>query len=124
VLGALGLAALVLTVVAIVFYAGQSATTWPLAVLTLYVSGLLALYQLAVWPLAIVERDLPFRDVLRDGAYALVRRPRAFVGLGLALLAVNLVGLAAGVLLFLTMTISYSLLAAAYFTLPQKAEEG
>jgi hypothetical protein len=123
-LGALGVVAVLLTVVAIAFYTGQGATTWPLAVLTLYVSGLLALYQLAVWPLAVVERDRPFRDVVRDAAYALVRRPRAFTGLGLALLAVNLIGLAAGVLPFLTMTISYSLLAVAYFALPQKVEEG
>jgi hypothetical protein len=124
VLGALAWVVVVLTVVAIVFYAQQSATTWPLAVLTLYVSGVLSLYQLAVWPLAVSERDRPLRDVLRKAAYALLHRPRAFTGLGLALLAVNLAALAAAVLPFLTMTISYSLLAVAYFALPQKVEEG
>jgi hypothetical protein len=48
----------------------------------------------------------------------LLRRPAATTGLGVALLAVNLVGLVAAVLPFLTMTIAYSALAAARFTLP------
>jgi hypothetical protein len=42
----------------------------------------------------------------------------AATGLALALLLVNLAGLAAAVLPFLTMTIAYSALAAARFALP------
>jgi hypothetical protein len=125
VLGVLAAAVGVLAVVAIGFYAGRGALAWPLAVLTLYLTGLFGLYQLALWPLAIVGRDRPFRDVLRGAALTLVRRPRAFTGLGLALLVVNLIGVVAAILPFLTMTISYSFLAVAYFTLPPRSvEEG
>jgi hypothetical protein len=122
-LGALGAAVVVLTALALGFYAGRGALAWPLAVLTLYVTGMLAVYQLALWPLAIVERARPLRAVFRSAALTVAARPLAFVGLGLALLAINLIAFVAAVLPFLTMTISYSFLAAAYLTLPQTSVE-
>jgi hypothetical protein len=118
-LGALVAAIVVLTAFAVAFYAGRGIVAWGLAVLTLYVTGMLAVYQLALWPLAILERDRPLRAVFRDAALAVSARPLAFVGLGLALLAINLIAFVAAILPFLTMTISYSFLAAAYLTLPQ-----
>jgi hypothetical protein len=123
VLGALVAAGFVLTLVAVAFYAGRGAPAWPLAVLTLYVSGLFGLYQLALWPLAIAGRDHSLRSVLRAAAFALLGRPLAFIGLGAALVLINLIGLVAAVLPFLTMTSSYSFLAAAYFTLPPPSVE-
>jgi hypothetical protein len=122
-LGALAAAVVVLTAFALAFYAGRGALAWPLAVLTLYVTGMLAVFQLALWPLAICEHDRPLRTVLRDAAVTVAARPLGFVGLALALLVINLVALVAAILPFLTMTISYSFLAAAYFTLPPSHEE-
>ena len=52
-----------------------------------------------------------------------MRRPWTTLGLGLALLAVNLIGLVLAVLPFLTMTIAYSALASARFALPLRAAE-
>jgi hypothetical protein len=48
-----------------------------------------------------------------------LRRPDA-VGLALVLLGINIVGLIAGVVPFLTLTVAYSFLAAAHFTLPRE----
>lgn len=108
----------VASVIAFRFYAEVGAGAWPLSVLVLYLGGIFALYQLALWPLAIFERERPLRGVLADAGIALLRRPAAFTGLGIALLLVNVAGLAAAVLPFLTMTIAYSFVAAARFTLP------
>ncbi len=123
VLGAVASGVALLTVVAVVFYAGRGALAWPLAVLTLYLSGMFGVYQLALWPLAVVERDRPLRAVFRGAAYTLLGRPFAFTGLAVALLLINLIGLVLAILPFLTMTLSYSFLAAAYLTLPQVSEE-
>jgi hypothetical protein len=123
-LGVLAAAAVLLTAIAVGFYSTQSALSWPLAVLTLYVTGLFGIYQLSLWPLAVLERDRPLRAVLRDAGFALLRRPRGFTGLAIALLVINLIGLVAAVLPLLTMTISYSFLAAAFFALPRVSEEG
>lgn len=109
-----------LGVVAVAFY-GDGTWTWPLAVLVAYVLALLGLLQLALWPLAVFERERPLGDVLRRAALDLLRRPVAFAGLGLALLAVNAAGIAAALVPFLTLTISYSFLAAAHFALPRSA---
>ena len=118
VLGALAALAVVASVIAFRFYAAAGTWSWPLSVLVLYLGGICGLYQLALWPLAVFERDWPLRSVLRDAALALLKRPAAFTGLGIALLLVNAVGVAAAVLPFLTMTIAYSFVAAARFTLP------
>jgi hypothetical protein len=119
-LGSMAIAAAVLTVFALRFYAGLGTLAWPLGVLALYLALLFGVYQLPLWPLAVFERDRPFRAVLADAAIALVRRPAASVGLGVALLLVNLAGIAAAVIPFLTLTIAYSFLAAAHFALPRE----
>jgi hypothetical protein len=122
-LGTVAAVAVLLTAIAVAFYSRQGALAWPLAVLTLYVAGLFGIYQLALWPLAVLERDRPLRAVLREAAIELLRRPRGFTTLAIALLAINGIGLVAAVLPLLTMTISYSFLAAAYFALPPDSEE-
>jgi hypothetical protein len=103
------------TVVALRFYASGSVLTWPFAILIVYVTGIFAVYQLVLWPLAVREVERPLRAVAADAGWALVRRPAAAVGLALALLMINAVGLAAAVLPFLTLTPAYSALAAARF---------
>jgi hypothetical protein len=125
VLGAVAAAAVLATVAAAVFYGGAGKLGWTLAVLVLYLGGIFALFQLLLWPLAIRDPSRPLRDVARDAGYLLLRRPAATTGLGVALLAINLVGLVAAVLPFLTMTIAYTALAAARFALPlAPLEEG
>jgi hypothetical protein len=119
-LGLIGIAAAGLTVTAMRFYADAGAFAWPLAVLVLYLALLFAVYQLPLWPLAVFERDRPLGRVLGDAAIALVRRPAASVGLAVTLLLVNLAGIAAAVIPFLTLTIAYSFLAAAHFALPRE----
>ena len=69
------------------------------------------------------DPERPLRHALRDAGVALLRRPVATTGLGVALLLVNLLGLALGVLPFLTITIAYSALAAARFVLRPRDEE-
>jgi hypothetical protein len=125
VLWALVLAVGGLTVLALDFYAGSGTYAWPLAGFVLYVSGTFAVFQLLLWPIAMTKRDRPFRRVLGDAAIALLRRPVAATALAVALLLVNLAGLAAAVLPFLTMTIAYSVLAATRFALtPDPSTEG
>ena len=119
-LGLIGIAAAGLTVTAMRFYADAGTFAWPLAVLVLYLALLFAVYQLPLWPLAVFERDRPLARVLGDAAIALVRRPAASVGLAVTLLLVNLAGIAAAVIPFLTLTIAYSFLAAAHFALPRE----
>ena len=108
-------------VVAIGFYGGADWWAWPLAAVVAYVLALVALWQLALWPLAIHRRDRPLADVARRAALELVRRPAAYGGLALVLLLVNLLGTAAALVPFLTLTIAYSFLAAAHFALPRSA---
>ena len=70
-------------------------------------------------PLAVFEDARPFRAVVRDAALVVGRRPWGFAGLGLALLLVNVIGVAAAILPFLTLTIAYSFLVSAHFALPK-----
>jgi hypothetical protein len=51
------------------------------------------------------------------------RRPGSAFRLGLALLFLNVVGVAAAVMPFLTLTIAYSFVAAAHFALPAPIPE-
>ncbi len=104
------------TVVALRFYASGSALAWPLAILILYLTGLFAVYQLLLWPLALRDLERPLRALAADAGVALLRRPAGALGLALALLLINTIGLAAAVLPFLTMTPAYSALAAARFS--------
>jgi hypothetical protein len=114
----------VATVVALGFYAGAGALAWPLAILAVYLAAIFGLYQLLLWPLAVRDAARPLREVASEAGLALARRPVAATGLALALLAVNALGIVAAVLPFLTMTVAYSALAAARFSIaPEPLEE-
>jgi hypothetical protein len=118
-LGAIMAAAAILGAVAVPFYSRAGTWAWPLAALSVYVLLVFALFQLALWPLAVFEDARPFRTVVRDAALVVCRRPWGFAGLALALLLVNIIGVAAAILPFLTLTIAYSFLVSAHFALPQ-----
>jgi hypothetical protein len=116
----LGLAAAVaLGALAVPFYAHAGTWAWPLAAACVYLLLLFGVFQLALWPLAVFESGRPLRAVARDAAFSIARRPLGFVGLALALLLVNLIGLAAAIVPFLTLTIAYSFLVSAHFALPK-----
>lgn len=116
--------AVVATLISFRFYGDAGTLTWPLAVVVLYLAAIFLVYQLLLWPLAVRDCDRPLADVAAEAAIVLLRRPLAVLGLGLALLVVNVVGLVLAVLPLLTMTIAYSVLAAARFTLaPVTLEE-
>jgi hypothetical protein len=117
-LAALAAGAAVLGIVAVPFYAGLGIWAWPLAALTAYLVVAFLVFQLALWPFAVLEQERSLADVFRDAARTVLRRPLGFAGLALALLLVNAVGLAAAVLPFLTLTIAFSSLASAHFSLP------
>jgi hypothetical protein len=57
-----------------------------------------------------------------DAGRTVVARPVQAVVLGLALALVNLAGIAAAIMPFLTLTIAYTFLAAAHFALPPTSE--
>ena len=118
-LGLLVLAVLAAGATALVSYGRAGGWAWPLALLTLYVLAAFALLQLALWPLAVFERERGLTAVIGDAARALVRRPAGFAALGLVLALVNLAGAAAALAPLLTLTIAYSALAAAHYTLPR-----
>jgi hypothetical protein len=120
-LAALGAGLVVLGFFAIRFYGGSS--LWPLAFLTLYVFVLLVIYELVLWTLAIAEPDRRLRLVARDAAAFVAWRPGATLVLGVALGLVNIAGIAAAVMPFLTLTIAYTFLATAHFVLPPPSEE-
>ena len=121
VLGAVGAALLVLGVVAIRVYAGSS--LWPLAFLALYLLLLAGVYELFLWTFAVARREHPLGEVAREALGVVATRPGATLALGLALLLVNVAGVAAAVMPFLTLTVSYSFLAAARFVLEPLEEE-
>jgi hypothetical protein len=118
-LGVLVAAAAILGAIAVPFYSTAGTWAWPLAALSVYVLLAFALFQLALWPLAVFEEARPFRAVVRDAALVVGRRPLGFAGLALALLFVNVIGVAAAILPFLTLTIAYSFLVSAHFALPK-----
>jgi hypothetical protein len=115
-LAAVGGVLIALGILALRFYGTASA--WPLAFLTLYVLVMLGIYQLVLWTLAIADPDGGLGSAARDAASLMGSRPGASLALGLALLLVNVVGIAAAVLPFLTLTIAYTFLATARFVLP------
>ena len=119
VLGFLVAVVAILGAIAVPFYSGAGAWAWPLAALSVYVLLAFALFQLALWPLAVFQDARPFRAVVRDAAFIVGRRPWGFAGLACALLLVNVIGLAAAILPFLTLTIAYSFLVSAHFALPK-----
>ena len=117
-LGAALAIAVALGAVVVPFYARAGSWAWPLAALSLYLLLMFGVFQLALWPLAVFEAGRPLRAVARDAARVVARRPLGFLGLAVALLLVNAVGVAAAILPFLTLTISYSFLVSAHFALP------
>jgi hypothetical protein len=119
VLGAALAIAVAVGAVVVPFYVRAGAWAWPLAAFSLYLLLMFGVFQLALWPLAVFEVGRPLRAVARDAAIAVVRRPLGFLGLAVALLLVNVVGVAAAILPFLTLTISYSFLVSAHFALPK-----
>jgi hypothetical protein len=96
---------------------------WPLAFTTAYLLVLAGIYQLVLWTLAVADPELPLRAAARRAAELVAARPGATTVLGLVLLLVNLVGVAAAVMPFLTVTIAYSFLATAHFALPRPQED-
>jgi len=119
-LGALGLALGALGVFAFRFYGHSS--LWPFAFLTLYLLVLGAIYELVLWTLAIAEPERGLAAVAREAAAFVASRPGATVLLGLALLLVNVLGIAAALMPFLTLTVAYTFLATAHFVLPPPEE--
>lgn len=118
-LGAAGTGLALLGVVAIRAYS-RLPFAWPLVFLTVYLLIVIGIYQIVFWTLAIAEPSRSLRQVARDAAALAAARPVPMLLLGLALLLVNLVGLAAGVMPFLTLTVAYSFVAVAHFTLPKE----
>lgn len=108
---------------AIAFRAYGRSGLWPLAFLSFYVLVLLGIYGLVVWTLAIAEPSRSLRSVAQEAASLSVSRPGATLVLGLCLLVVNVAGIAAAVMPFLTLTIAYTFLAVAHFVLPTPTPE-
>jgi hypothetical protein len=123
----LGLALLVVfaaAAFAVRFYAEIGGWWWAAALAALYAAALFGVLQLLLWPLAVSEPDRPLAEVGRAALVGLLQRPAAGGGLALALLAINVVGLVAGLVPFLTLTVAYSFLAAARFALPRSRPGG
>lgn len=118
-LGAAGTALVVLAIVAVRFYA-RTALGWPLAFLTIYLVLLIGMYAVVLATYAIAEPERPLRLAAREAAALGARRPGATLLLGLALLLVNLAGVAAAVMPFLTLTVAYSFVAVAHFALEKE----
>jgi hypothetical protein len=118
-LGALVTAAVVLGAVAVPFYASTGRWAWPLAALSIYAVLVFFVVQLALWPLAVFESGRPLRQLAREAGLNVLRRPFGFAGLAFALLLVNVLGVAAAILPFLSLTIAYSFLVSAHYALPK-----
>ncbi|HKU56161.1 MAG TPA: hypothetical protein VJP41_03990 [Gaiellaceae bacterium] len=121
-LGAAGVALGVLAGIALHFYTRSSAG-WPLAFLTLYLVVLLGTYAAVLMTVSVAYPELPLRPAARVAATVGAQRPGATLLLGLALLFVNLAGVAAAVMPFLTLTVAYSFVAVAHFVLPAEGRE-
>ena len=121
-LGGAGVALGVLAGVAVHFYTRSSAG-WPLAFVTLYLVVLLGIYAAVLTTVAVADPGLPIRLAAHNAAVLAARRPGATLLIGLALFLVNLAGIAAAVMPFLTITLAYSFVAVAHFVLPPEARE-
>jgi hypothetical protein len=120
-LGAAGVALGVLAALAVHFYT-RSTAGWPLAFVTLYLVVVLGIYLAVLATVAVADPDLPLQVAARSAATFAAQRPGATLLLGLALLLVNVAGLAAAVMPFLTLTVAYSFVAVAHFVLPAEGE--
>lgn len=121
-LGAAGTALAVLGALAVRFYT-RTALGWPIAFLTIYIVVLLGLFAVVLTTFAVAEPDKPLRHAAREAAALGAERPGATLLLGLSLLLVNLAGVAAAVMPFLTITVAYSFVAVAHFALPRPSKE-
>jgi hypothetical protein len=121
-LGGAGVALVVLAAFAVRFYT-RSSMGWPFAFLTLYLVVLLGIYAAVLTTLAVARPDEPLRLIARKAATVGAQRPGATLLLGLALLLVNLAGVAAAVMPFLTITVAYSFVAVAHFAIPAETGE-
>jgi hypothetical protein len=121
-LGAAGTALVVLAALAVRFYA-RVAFGWPLAFLTVYIVVLLGIFIVVLTTFAVAEPDKPVRHAAREAAALGAGRPGATLLLGLSLLLVNLAGIVAAVMPFLTLTVAYSFVAVAHFALPRPSKE-
>jgi len=121
-LGAAGVALGVLAALAVEFYT-RSAVGWPLAFVTLYLVVLLGIYAAVLTTVSVAYPELPLRPAARAAATLGAQRPGATLLLGLALLLVNVAGVAAAVMPFLTLTVAYSFVAVAHFVLPAEGRE-
>jgi hypothetical protein len=115
------LAAVVLLVawlgaIALRFYGSEQ---WLFSVLVGDVLAVFAVVQLLAWPRAVHDRRKPLHRVFGDALGDFLSRPVATFAFVLALLVVNVLGIAAAVMPFLTLTIAYSFLASAHFALPR-----
>jgi hypothetical protein len=115
------LAAVVLLVawlgaIALRFYGSEQ---WLFSVLVGDVLAVFAVVQLLAWPRAVHDRRRALHRIFGDALSDFLRRPVATFAFALALLVVNVVGIAAAVMPFLTLTVAYSFVAAAHFTLPR-----
>lgn len=121
-LGAAGVALGVVAALAVRFYASSS-VGWPFAFLTLYLCVLLGIYAAVLTTVVVADPQLPWRPATRRASTLAAQRPGATLLLGLVLLLVNLAGVAAAVMPFLTITVAYSFVAVAHFVLPVEARE-
>lgn len=121
-LGAAGVALGVLAALAVHFYT-RSSVGWPFAFLTLYLVVLLGIYAAVLTTLAVADPELSLRHAARAAAALGAQRPGTTLLLGLALLLINLAGVAAAVMPFLTITVAYSFVAVAHFVLPAETRE-
>jgi hypothetical protein len=111
-------AAAVLIATAVPFYSELGGVGRVLAAVAVYLAAFFGIYQVALWPLAVYEHERTLRSVFRDALLTVFRRPFGFFALATALLLVNVAGAAAALAPLLTITIAYSFLAAAHYTLP------
>lgn len=105
-----------LGVIAMRFYGSER---WLLSVLVGDALAVFAVVQLLAWPRAVHDRGRPLHRVFGDALSDFLSRPVATFAFALVLLIVNVLGIAAAVMPFLTLTIAYSFLAAAHFALPR-----
>lgn len=118
-LGAAATALVLLAALAVRFYS-RTSFGWPFAFLTVYLVVLLGIYAVVLATYAIARPERPLRLAAREAAALGARRPGATLLLGLALLMVNLAGIAAAVMPFLTLTVAYSFVAVAHFALEKE----
>jgi hypothetical protein len=118
-LGIAATALVVLAAIAVRFYT-RTSFGWPFAFLTVYLVVLLGIYAVVLATYAVARPERPLRLAAREAAALGARRPGATLLLGLALLLVNVVGIAAAVMPFLTLTVAYSFVAVAHFALEKE----